>query len=312
MRARSFVLVLAAAAAGLVPTAAPGAAAACGRPSGCTPFELVSAGATYGWWPSGSYLATDIRRNEFRTEDGTTAPAGWTRVGPASSWVVGAAGHGTLRTVAPQTSGHAQSSDVVTRWASGRRTGRFEIRFRSRSTRDGRAGLGDYRVQVELVPAGSIQRCESRSITVVAYDPAAPTTARIGATRDGVSLGAGLPVLKPTLNASSSGWVNGSNPTTSAWHSWAVEVASDHLSWFLDGRVVRRETRRSVLPHEPLELRLSLLPEATGTTAKAYTQLDWARWFSLRRTTTAPAAVHALRSAPPLRVVPKPVNPGCS
>ncbi|MFL6062457.1 MAG: hypothetical protein ACJ72E_14590 [Marmoricola sp.] len=313
MRARPTVLLalVTLSLAGAVAIRPSAGAAPCGRPTGCTVFELISAGSTYGWFAAAGDTA-NMRRFEFRTEDGATAPAGWTHLGPATSWVVGAVGHGTLRTIAPQTGGTTQASDVVTRWTSARSTGRWEIRYRSRSTRDGRPGMGDYRVQVELVPAGSVQRCEPRSITVVAYDPAAPTVARVGITKGALHLGSALPVTSPTLNPSSSGWVNGSSPTASAWHAWAVEVAPDHVSWFKDGRVVRRETRSAALFHEPLELRLSLLPEKAGTTAKAYSQLDWARWFSLRRTTTAAAAVQALRSAPALVPVPASVNPGCS
>lgn len=312
MRARSALLGLLTVLAPVsVATLAPAHAAPCGRPTGCTAFELISAGSTYGWFAAANDTA-NMRRFEFRTEDGTTAPAGWLRVGPASTWVVGALGHDTLKTVAPQTTGTTPASDVVTRWVSARSTGRWEIRYRSRSTRDGRVGMGDYRVQVELVPAGTVQRCEARSITVVAYDPASPTVAKVGLTRGSVHLGSALPVTSPTLNPTSTGWVNGSSPTASAWHAWAVEVAPDHISWFKDGRIVRRETRSAALFHEPLELRLSLIPERTGTTAKAYSQLDWARWFSLRRTTSSPALVQGLRAAPRLGTVASSVNPGCS
>ncbi|MET3963239.1 hypothetical protein ABIE44_003173 [Marmoricola sp. OAE513] len=283
-------------------------AAPCGRPTGCTKFELLSNASTYDWWPWGKDPKSNIARYEFRTQDGNKAPARWSRGGSWNQWVVGKAGHGTLQAIAPDVPGARTPFQSSTTWATGRKTGRWEIRFRTRST--GSAGQ-HYRVQVELVPSGPIEACEARSITVASWDPDQPTTAKVGITRPGIALGSNVTVKTPPLNASQAGWTNGSSPTTSGWHVWAVQVKPTHISWFLDGRIIRRESRKAAQFDEWLSMRLSLISETGRPTASAKSQLDWGRWFSLKRTTKNKKLVKQLRTAPALSRIGSSVNPGC-
>lgn len=299
-------LVLTLGAGALIP-AATSSAAPCGRASGCTKFELISAASTYDWWPWGKDPKSSIARYEFRTADGDKAPKGWTKAGAYDRWVVGAAGNGTLASTAPVlAAGPVQQ--FSTGWATGRKTGRWEIRFRSQSKGE---AAGDYRVQAELVPSGSIEKCEAKSITMVAYDPSAPSTAKLGVTRPGVALGAALNVTTPPLNTNNAGWTKGNDPKISGWHVWAVEVKPTKISWFLDGRIVRREVRKAAMFNEYLSMRISLLSDAAAPTSSTRTQLDWARWFSLKRTTKNKALVKQLQTAKPLTTISKSVNPGC-
>ena len=295
--------------AGALVPATTATAAPCGRASGCTKFELITAASTYDWWPWAKDPASSKIRHEFRSAEGNKAPARWGKYGKFD-WRIGSDANGTITTSAPSVSAlPVQQSSVV--WASGKKTGRWEIRYRTQSQNE--TQTGDYRVQVELVPSGPYKRCEPKSITMVTYDPSTPTVAKFGITRPGVNLAVGMTVKTPPLSVRNDAeWKKGNDPKTSGWHVWAVEVSKGHISWFVDGRVIRRETRKAAMFTEALNLRISMVSDPNGPTAESRGQLDWARYFSLKRTTKNKKLVKQLKSAKPLTPQKTQINPSCS
>jgi hypothetical protein len=272
------------------------ASASCGRPSGCNRYELIHAGATYDWYPA-------ARRFEFKHSDGRRPPRAWSHAGSRpTEWDER---FGTLKV-------EQRSGDSVTDWRQSHRLGRWEVRFRSKTgTPHTPAGTTPYAVKIELVPAGTpATRCSSESVLMAGYNPATTRrTARIGVTRPGFRSMAAATTNGPLYDVTT--WNGAQNTRQGAWRAWAVEVGRNHISWFLDGRVVRRENRPAALIGKPLHLRISLLSTRGREMAPATTQLDWARYWSLKRTTHARQKVRALRSAPGLATVSRSPAPGC-
>ena len=272
------------------------AGASCGRPSGCNRYELIHAGATYDWYPA-------AQRYEFKHRDGRRPPRTWTHGGAASKeW---AERFGTLKV-------EQRRGDVVTDWNQSRRLGRWEVRFRSKTgTPHTPAGTTPYAVKIELVPAGTpTTRCARESILMAGYNPSnTRRTAKVGVTRPGFKAMASVTTAGPLYDVTS--WNGAQNRRQGAWRAWAVEVSRNHISWFLDGRVIRRDNRPAALIGKPLHLRLSLLSSPGREMAPGTTQLDWARYWSPKRTTHAKKKVRALRSAPALTTVTRSPAPGC-
>ncbi|GAA1966664.1 hypothetical protein GCM10009798_28820 [Nocardioides panacihumi] len=277
----------------LVGTAGPAAAGSCGRASGCNRYELIHAGSTYGWYPAAT-------RNEFITADGARPPRTWSHVGTPFAW---SDKFGTLQI-------EQHSGDLYTDWNRSHRTGRWEVRFRSKTGNQRTPSGAPYQVKIELVPTGTrATRCAPESVLMAGYDPAtAGRTARVGVTRPGFRASAPATPVGPLFDVVK--WNGTQDEHVGAWRVWAVEVGRDHISWFLDGRVIRRESRPAALIGKPLHLRLSLLATSPQM-APAMTQLDWARYWTLKRTTKARKKVRALRHAPGLTATTASPAPGC-
>lgn len=272
------------------------ASASCGRPSGCNRYELIHAGATYDWYPA-------AKRFEFKHRDGRRPPAAWSHSGSQpKEW---AERYGTLKA-------EQRRGDLVTDWRQSRRYGRWEVRFRSKTgTPHTKPGTTPYAVKIELVPAGTrAGRCARESILMAGYNPATTRrTARVGVTRPGFNAMAAATPVGPLYDVTT--WNGAQDPRRGAWRAWAVEVGRDHISWFLDGKVIRRENRPAALIGKPLHLRISLLSTSGKEMAPGTTQLDWARYWSPKRQTHAKKKVRALRNAPGLSTVSKSPAPGC-
>jgi hypothetical protein len=269
-------------------------AGSCGRASGCNSYELIHSGSTYGWYPAGI-------RHEFKSAAGVTPPRAWTRTGTPDSW---RDKYGTLQV-------EQSHGDVITDWNQTRSTGRWEVRFRSR-TGSQRVPTGTpYQVKIELVPTGTpATRCAPESVLMAGYNPAtAGRTATVGLTRPGFRAAAAATPGGPLFDSRT--WNGTQSARVGAWRVWAVEVTRDHISWFLDGRVIRREARPAALIGKPLHLRMSLLSTPGAQMAPTVTQLDWARYWSLKRTTKAKKKLRALRTAPALAQVAQSPAPGC-
>jgi len=118
---------------GLFTPAQPSAQAACGRPSGCTAFELVHAGASYGWYPA---------RHRYEFIGGRRAPSEWHRSGPGKLYQQ----NGMLTLVSRK----GVTRDVRTIWTGvGYTQGRWEVRMRTARESSGKA---DPRVVLSLTP----------------------------------------------------------------------------------------------------------------------------------------------------------------
>ncbi len=211
----------------------------------------VHAGNTFGWYRSG------VTRYEFH---GTMS----------SYWDVTGDGvvqdqHGMLTLNTTDT-----GSESATLAQRGHRQGRWEVRLRSRRFETGHA---NYRVLTELVPAGAQdQHCGGLNVALERY--------RIGGDRARFSI--------RTLPDNS---FNARLPMelhNDQWHTYAVEVGPDHISWFVDAAVVRTERRPAALSGVPLTVRFTMEAVPGAQMNRSRMQLDWLRHWTYRYPSTKP------------------------
>lgn len=284
----------------------------CGRVTGCTRFELVHAGSTYGWYPT-------AQRYEFETRDKVLPPPVWSHTGTPTEWE----DHfGTLMVAADR-------GDVVTTWQQAHRTGRWETRFRSvtwtpraktpkpsptatptsstapgtpptvapsptveASAQAASAPTADYRVQVRLVPANGAP-CEW--VSMLDYSPSSQNTATFQIETPSASF---TDVLTTPRHVGDVGNWDKQGDASSSWHEWGVEVAKDHISWFVDGHVAASERRPQALMGVPLKMQFALVSEPGVSMVPATMQIDWARYWTLKHHTRKKALERQLSAAP--------------
>jgi hypothetical protein len=219
-----------------------------------SPPGPVHAGNTFGWYPAAT-------RYEFVG-------------GLDSAWKK--RGVGVVRTKNGMlTIGASGRSVSATLDAPGHDTGRWEIRWKSKQYGSGRA---PYTVRTELIPAGDRpQYCGARNIALESY-----THGRAKAK----FYVHNLPNL--AFTAAHRGRFGGDN-----WHTFAVEVTSTHISWFVDAHVVSTERRPEAFSGVPLTVRFSLNAVPGKAMNPARMQMDWLRYWTLAkpndRSITAPA-----------------------
>jgi hypothetical protein len=247
---------------GLFTPAPPSAQAyACGRPSGCTAFELVHAGASYNWYPA---------KHRYEFIGGRKAPSAWHKAGPGKLYQQ----NGMLTLV----SRRGLSSDVRTIWTGvGYREGRWETRMRTARESTGNT---DYRVRVSLVPVSKSQRhCRAQDIDFLDYSPAQSHTASFNIHT--------LPNNRFHADKRLGRKVGGDE-----WHEFAVEVTKSHISWFVDAHVVRTERRPAALSGQKYTMQAALVAAPGQKMNKTRLQLDWARYWTMKksgRSVKAPA-----------------------
>ncbi|MCZ4499156.1 MAG: hypothetical protein JWQ74_1709 [Marmoricola sp.] len=236
-----------------VPSDANGAPGSCGKPEGCTDFELQHAGSTFGWYP-------ETKRYEFKEPDGKI-PAVWSHQGKGMFKEL----NGMLGLYADQ------GGSVSTTWSYAARTGRWETRIKLDRMATGPQGTTDYTTTIALVPQKPTDaHCGAQGITLLKYRPAQPDVAKFAIkTLPANVYGKSLTTPRPVGGAQ--------------WHTWAVEVTPKRISWYVDAAVVAREVRPAALLDVPLKLKVTLtaVPGATMQSAKA--QLDWARYWTLAK-----------------------------
>lgn len=227
----------------------------------------IHAGNTYGWYPA-------AWREEF--------------VGPLSpAWHK--SGRGVVRTKNGMlTIGAAGRSVSATLGRAGHETGRWEIRWKAKQYGAARAA---YTARAELIPAGDRpQYCGARNIALNSY-----TFER----RRAHFYIHNLPDL--AFRASKGGTPFGGDH----WHTFAVEVTSTHISWFVDAHVVSTERRPEAISGVPLTVRFSLKAVRGRSMNAARMQMDWLRYWTLAkpndRSIKAPAPVmgHFAGACPP-------------
>jgi hypothetical protein len=82
-----------------------------------------------------------------------------------------------------------------------------------------------------------------------------------------------------------------------AWHTYAVEITRDHISWFVDTKVMRTETRPAALAG--VKYRPELVMEATPNAVMrtSWFQADWVRDYTLKRKNVKSIDAPAMREA---------------
>lgn len=73
-----------------------------------------------------------------------------------------------------------------------------------------------------------------------------------------------------------------------AWHTYAVEVTPDHISWFVDTRVVRTERRPAALAGTTFHPQFHLIGQPGQQMNTSRMQMDWVRYYDLHRPNAKP------------------------
>lgn len=245
--------VVALACTALVPSSlVPGALAPAQADHGGHEPGPVHAGKTYGWWHGGI-----VWREEFEQPyTGQMGPQ-WKPSGNGQVWHQ----NGMLTLNATQSGSLSATLD-----RPGAEVGRWETRLRSRQY--GRGGA-KFRVNAELVPAGDAeQNCGARNIALTSYRP------NNGATN---LYARNLPntVFKARHGMAPLGLGR------DQWHTYAVEVTKERVSWFVDAHVVHTEKRPEIWSGVPLTVRFTMEAREGKTMNISRMQMDWVRHWSL-------------------------------
>jgi hypothetical protein len=207
----------------------------------------IHAGNTFGWYPA-------AWRDEF--------------VGPMKS-VWQKSGVGVVKTKNGMlTLGASGRSVAATLDMPGHDTGRWEIRWKSKQYGTGRT---PYTVRTELVPAGDREQyCGARNIALESYTHGH---------RKAQFYIRNLPDL--AFRAAK-------GPTYAGfggdhWHTFAVEVTPNRISWFVDARVIATERRPEAISGVPLTVRFSLKAVPGQAMNPARMQMDWLRYWTLAK-----------------------------
>jgi hypothetical protein len=126
-----------------------------------------------------------------------------------------------------------------------------------------------FRFNWELVPARKGQyRCGGRNIVMASYRPGTDNIAR-GAVRG--------------LGGTEFAFSRKVDLRSRAWHTYAVEVTKDHISWFVDTKVVHTERRAAALTGVTLKPRFRIRGDANARMNHSRMQMDWVRYYDLHR-----------------------------
>ncbi|MBJ7359040.1 family 16 glycosylhydrolase [Nocardioides sp.] len=142
--------------------------------------------------------------------------------------------------------------------------GRWEARVRVWE-KDRSAGT-PYRVFWELVP-NKKYRCGSKSIEIASYS------------QDELQV-TGAVRTRPANEFTFSRVL----PLTQGWfHTFAVEVTDDHISWFVDKVVVHTERRTEALSNTTFRPQFRMQAVDGASMRPTWMQMDWVRYYTLDR-----------------------------
>lgn len=143
--------------------------------------------------------------------------------------------------------------------------GRWETSFR---TRQYETAHTPYRVAVELVPSEDDQEhCGAQTIQLATF--------RLGAKAAKFNARS-----LPDNEFSDS---NAHPVNTRDFHTYAVEITKDRISWFMEGKVLMSERRDIALTGVKYKLRYRLIRTEGARMNKGRMQMDWARYYTLAR-----------------------------
>jgi beta-glucanase (GH16 family) len=221
--------------------------------AGANAAGVASAAAAFGW-------GTPTWADEF---DGNAPDARWSLYDSP-----GHDGNGLRRpsqvTEADGALTQAGTADAVSagmvRQGGAARYGRWEVRARA----DGRgAGSRPYHAVIALIPATGPYASGERDVDFAEAD-----------------LGSGEVNLFVHYPRNTQDYL--AIPLDLAgWHTFAVEVAPDHVTWFVDGAVRATITRRAAIPTTPMSLNVQLDAYRPADLVPGRLQVDWARYYPL-------------------------------
>jgi beta-glucanase (GH16 family) len=169
--------------------------------------------------------------------------------------------HGMLTLDAPKATG---VNVIATLLNHNRQQGRWEARVRSRQY--GTGGT-PYKLYWELVPRTGGAHCGARDLVLASY-----------------SLGSNTAWMHarnlPDLDFAASK----STPLSdNEFHTYAVEITADHISWFVDTKVIRTERRPEAMRAADYAVRFRLQSVPGAQMRQGRMQMDWVRYYTLAR-----------------------------
>jgi beta-glucanase (GH16 family) len=82
-----------------------------------------------------------------------------------------------------------------------------------------------------------------------------------------------------------------------AWHTYAVEVTPNHISWFVDTKVMRTERRPAALSGVTFRPQFRIEGVPGEQMNESWMQMDWARYYTLKRPNAKPIGTRQMRQA---------------
>lgn len=228
-------------------------------PSNTTQPGPINAANTYGWYPL---------TWKYDWESGESDLAPWSVASDGSG--VGYLGWAMI--VLDSSSPLAKYNDPSTGSVSatlggpGAAYGRWEIRMRV-PTFGG--GSTPYTAKAELVPAAGDTHCGAQNISLATFTPG------------------GSSVAFSARNLPNQSWeytLGGLSLDRNSWHTYAVEVRPDTVTWFVDAKVTAVVPTPAAVTGQPLTMRLSLAGVPGAEMVRSRIGVDWVRYFKLRKT----------------------------
>jgi hypothetical protein len=161
---------------------------------------------------------------------------------------------------------HAYPDDTLVTVTAGDQAaeyGRWESRVRA--VEEERGGI-PFTFEWELTPSGD-SACDAEGITLAQYTPGTPR-----------ARGEVRKAPNTTFQFSRK-----LDLRSRAWHTYAVEVTPDHISWFVDTQVVRTERRPEALSAVELRPQFQIIGQAGQQMRTSRMQMDWVRYYDLER-----------------------------
>jgi hypothetical protein len=185
------------------------------------------------------------------------------------------AGHGTVRNQNGMLTLNTTRSGSISATLArpGARTGRWEIRLRSRRYATSAA---NYTVRTELIPVPSVAyHCGARNIVFEGY--------KLGANTANLR-------IRNLPNRSYDARTGGMNLGNDRWHTFAVEVTATRISWYVDAHVLRTEKRPEAFANIPFTVRFTMAAVPGKTMNQSRMQMDWLRQYDLSHHNTKSTA----------------------
>lgn len=215
----------------------------------------------YGWYPLGWAEHFDTKKGVTNQPPGPP-PRGWVTAGTGTVW----RHHGVFSVDADDGDGDLSSTLRIGKRY--KKFGRWEIRFRARHMGTPSAAHEDYTVAAELVPARSAaERCGARNIALASYRLDSPVLTQYAR---------GLPDRQFQRKRRGLKFDD-------YWHTYAVEVSRQKITWFVDSRPSAVVMRKDLRARVPMTLRFSLKGVAGAQMNETKAQVDTVRYFSMKR-----------------------------
>ena len=149
-----------------------------------------------------------------------------------------------------------------------RRYGRWEARVRVKDPNP-RDRFAMHKVFFELIPSGRY-RCGAKNLTIASYTPR----------QDDVVRG----FVRNAQGGHQFNFARDPQATTEEFHTFAVEIARNHITWFVDKVPVATERRPEALRlgyrYKP---RFRMEAQGYGRMDHTWLQMDWIRYYDLKR-----------------------------